>query len=645
MKSCPACQETYSERIDFCFNDGEVLVLLPSAMDAPMPRLAGIPAGVPSGSGAGASGGQPAGAAPAPRASGTGTIPARRPAVRDPAENYQTPGTGHQAPAGGRGNADGAHAPPGGANTAPSDLPDRRAEGRTGARLSEEAPTAHHTAPPTRSEDAPDRPATASQLPSAVAVGAAAVTAAVAGVRSNAEAAANEPIDDDADDETYVRDRSAKAEDAPAGANSRGAATPNHVASAAGTPSEAGGNLVGLTGAPGPTGGPATAASTPGGADAQPRGAAAQGFGSAAAAVPNQAAASTGAIPGGANHPGRDAAVGADKVAATSAEKPPVGPAQRGGKTSPVSWFVGFAAIAIAAVVLFFTVQGQRSAPEPGRASSAETKRAETDKPGDRLPPAGAAPVNNGAAQIAPVGQAAPLPGEPAIGAAPAGTVPPPGLVPGAPGLAAPGAPVGTVVTAPAAQPSTKPPVPGAPSAADPTKANGQPGQPATPTQTPGLVAPTQPGAAGNPWDAPVAASSGKVVITSDPSGASIRVDGKSRGVTPLELELPYGTYSVELDMNGFTPVRKRIDVQSPAPKFPYTLQREVRRGNVLVVFEGWDGATLEVDGELKGQLPSTIILSEGAHSFVVRGDRGEVRLRREVELLPTGLTKLFLHQ
>jgi hypothetical protein len=303
---------------------------------------------------------------------------------------------------------------------------------------------------------------------------------------------------------------------------------------------------------------------------------------------------------------------------------------------------VGFAAIAIAAVVLFFTVQGQRGAPEPGRAPSAETKRTEAEKPGDRLPPAGAAPVNNGAAQIAPVGQAAPLPGEPANGAAPAGTAPPPALVPGAPGLAAPGAPVGTVVTTPAAQPSTKPPAPGA---VDPAKANGQPGQPATPTQTPGLVTPSQPGAAGNPWDAPVAASSGKVVITSDPSGASIRVDGKSRGVTPLEIELPYGTYSVELDMNGFTPVRKRIDVQSPAPKFPYTLQREVRRGNVLVVFEGWDGATLEVDGELKGQLPSTIILSEGAHSFVVRGDRGEVRLRREVELVPTGLTKLFLHQ
>ena len=38
MKTCMKCGETYSERIDYCFNDGEVLVLLPSAMDAPLPR-------------------------------------------------------------------------------------------------------------------------------------------------------------------------------------------------------------------------------------------------------------------------------------------------------------------------------------------------------------------------------------------------------------------------------------------------------------------------------------------------------------------------------------------------------------------------------------------------------------------------------
>lgn len=38
MKTCPSCGETYSERIDFCFADGSVLVLIPSAMDAPLPR-------------------------------------------------------------------------------------------------------------------------------------------------------------------------------------------------------------------------------------------------------------------------------------------------------------------------------------------------------------------------------------------------------------------------------------------------------------------------------------------------------------------------------------------------------------------------------------------------------------------------------
>ena len=43
MKTCPLCSETYSERIDFCFRDGTVLVLMPSALDAPVPRLAAGP--------------------------------------------------------------------------------------------------------------------------------------------------------------------------------------------------------------------------------------------------------------------------------------------------------------------------------------------------------------------------------------------------------------------------------------------------------------------------------------------------------------------------------------------------------------------------------------------------------------------------
>lgn len=40
MKTCPVCGDTYSERIDFCFSDGAALALMPSALDAPVPRMA-----------------------------------------------------------------------------------------------------------------------------------------------------------------------------------------------------------------------------------------------------------------------------------------------------------------------------------------------------------------------------------------------------------------------------------------------------------------------------------------------------------------------------------------------------------------------------------------------------------------------------
>jgi hypothetical protein len=160
-------------------------------------------------------------------------------------------------------------------------------------------------------------------------------------------------------------------------------------------------------------------------------------------------------------------------------------------------------------------------------------------------------------------------------------------------------------------------------------------------------VRPPQPPAspAGSPWDAPSAAAVGKAVISSHPSGARVRLDGKDKGTTPLELSLPYGSYSVELDLDGYVPVRRRIDVQSPEPKFPNAMDPIIRKGNVLVVFEGWDGSTLTIDGEVRGVLPATVSLSEGVHNFTIKGDRGEVRLHREVTLATSGLTKLLLHQ
>jgi len=292
----------------------------------------------------------------------------------------------------------------------------------------------------------------------------------------------------------------------------------------------------------------------------------------------------------------------APKTSPAGLPKPKAPEEDRG--SSATSWFVAAFTLAIAAVVLSFTLwKPVTKAPPATPPKPATVVTTPAPPPSQVAMPTAAAPV----APLAPIPPMAPVTPAPTLDPAP--TAPAPGVViTTSPKNDRTTPPTETVVAVPAPTPSTPP-------------------------------------ASGSPWDAPAAVSSGYAFITSDPSGASVKIDGKSRGATPLQVQLEYGTYNVELDLAGYLAVRRRIDVQSPEPKFPYTLQREVRRGSVLVVFEGWDGATLEVDGELKGQLPANIVLSEGLHQFVVTGSRGEVRLRREVSLAQQGLTKLFLQQ
>src|SRR6185437_16240081 len=53
----------------------------------------------------------------------------------------------------------------------------------------------------------------------------------------------------------------------------------------------------------------------------------------------------------------------------------------------------------------------------------------------------------------------------------------------------------------------------------------------------------------------------GQAEIESDPPGAEARLDGASRGVTPLNLLAPEGTHQVELRMPGHLPQKHSLKV------------------------------------------------------------------------------------
>lgn len=521
MKTCPVCHETYSERIDFCFNDGEVLALLPSAMDAPMPRLVGLVPPRPPGP-------TRADAADAPGSPAVAAAAGVSSAVSAPVGSSAAPSAAAEASA--------ADAPP---------MPQAAPSTLVGA----EPPIR-----PARSEALPDQRPDAREEEHGV-VAPAPVSPADPRSAAPAQAA---PQPAPPSPQPRVENRPAPVAPGP---GASGSATSPASANPSSPPS-----------------------SPPSSAPAAPP----------APVVPAQTAAQAAAKP----------AAQAPKGGPAGPIKPKAPEQERG--SSATSWFVAAFTLAIAAVVLSFTLWKPVTKAPPASSANTPKPAAIVTPPSTPAPQAPMVATPTAPSQIAPVAPITPTPVAP-TDAVP--TPPPPGVViTTSPKNDRTAPPTETVVAVPAPTPSTPP-------------------------------------AAGSPWDAPAAVSSGYAFITSDPSGASVKIDGKSRGSTPLQVQLEYGTYNVELDLAGYLAVRRRIDVQSPEPKFPYTLQREVRRGSVLVVFEGWDGATLEVDGELKGQLPANIVLSEGMHQFVVTGSRGEVRLRREVSLAQQGLTKLFLQQ
>lgn len=106
-------------------------------------------------------------------------------------------------------------------------------------------------------------------------------------------------------------------------------------------------------------------------------------------------------------------------------------------------------------------------------------------------------------------------------------------------------------------------------------------------------------------WAAPRV--TGRLRIESDPSGAAVAVDGKPRGVTPLEVDdLIAGRHEVDVVMNGNT-VRETVDVKGGKTA---TLRTSIYQG-WLALFSPIDvklvvnGRSLVLDDQQRAMLPS----------------------------------------
>lgn len=94
--------------------------------------------------------------------------------------------------------------------------------------------------------------------------------------------------------------------------------------------------------------------------------------------------------------------------------------------------------------------------------------------------------------------------------------------------------------------------------------------------------------------------------VTSEPPGASVIVDGKDKGKTPLTLkEVGFGRHEVAVRLGGHEKFQKTVDVNSD--KALEVSAKLVELPGAITITSVPQGAKLKVNGEVKGHTPTTV--------------------------------------
>ena len=115
-----------------------------------------------------------------------------------------------------------------------------------------------------------------------------------------------------------------------------------------------------------------------------------------------------------------------------------------------------------------------------------------------------------------------------------------------------------------------------------------------------------------------------RIKIDSQPQQAAIYIDSKEYGIegyTPTTLKLPKGSYTIIMELPGFKPVQRPINV-TRSEGFIFTLERAARPAVVEVRSVATDSATggqLFVDGAMVGTVPGKSELAAGSHLVEVK--------------------------
>ena len=144
------------------------------------------------------------------------------------------------------------------------------------------------------------------------------------------------------------------------------------------------------------------------------------------------------------------------------------------------------------------------------------------------------------------------------------------------------------------------------------------------------------------------AATTGSLVIESDPQGAEVVINDVVRGMTPLTMTLDAGSHAVVV-RRGTNVKRLNVDVASGVAKSYHVTWAETAAaavpaaatGNLSVVSDP-PGSTVIVDGSPRGQTPLTIRdLTAGRHEVLVRS--ASTTYQRSVQVDAGGTASLVV--
>jgi opacity protein-like surface antigen len=110
--------------------------------------------------------------------------------------------------------------------------------------------------------------------------------------------------------------------------------------------------------------------------------------------------------------------------------------------------------------------------------------------------------------------------------------------------------------------------------------------------------------------------ATGSVSITTQPSGATVIVDGENVGTTPLDTRLSVGTHNYSIELEGYRTVEGGVEVTSSGSD-PIRHDLEPMQGTLIV--EGApEGATVFVDGKEVGPASDELPIAPGNHTLKV---------------------------